>query len=172
MVNLDQFIPKYMIPGYSPETHGTGDIREEDVCRASNHRWSQHILDGDSIHWRSKSASICPTYGNCGRCYCSGPLGYNCTECAQQRAPDTCLVIFYAGLHHYIVDSEALAHVLNKKHEVAQANQKYMWLWEPSMILDPEIVSIAIRRDHPNEEDRERERELNMAVQKFCAEML
>ena len=159
---MEHLTPQYMIPGYSPEIHGTGDIREEDVCRARNHKWSQrYIKDGDHTQWERKSAAACPAYGNCNRCFSSGPLRYT-----------FCILFHAAFLHHYIVDAEAFSQVLHKPHEVAKANWKYMWFRERSRELDPERVSFAIQRDYPNGEDFERVRELNRAFQMFCEDMV
>ena len=53
-------------------------IRDEDVIRAHNHiYYTQEEVDA----FRDKSTQRCPTYGNCNRCWASGPVGDVCQEC-------------------------------------------------------------------------------------------
>ena len=59
-------LPRYIVLNYTEDQTGQ-DIREENVVRPDNRKWS--AVGADEVkEWRWKSSARCPTYGTCSCC--------------------------------------------------------------------------------------------------------
>ena len=81
---LDPEIPAtqwmYIVKGYSEDQRTrNNDVQEKDGVRPKNHMWCFRG-GAETEPWLQKSTQCCPTYGSCGLCYRSGPVGKVCIK--------------------------------------------------------------------------------------------
>ena len=97
--NVRATIPNFRTPiminrNYTPDQRGQ-DIRDEDVLRPSNHKWTG---PGEINNMRVRSTDRCPTYGSCLKCFRSGPYGRLCNNCNRDN-----VTLNKNGLHYVIL---------------------------------------------------------------------
>jgi hypothetical protein len=112
------------------------NIREEDVVRPKNHKYSVPDTNNRHGNWRKLSTAECPTYGTCEFCWKSGPTGKFCNEC--ERSPDK-LKPRYKFVRfdvEKILDSVTLAKLLRMNHEVAKADRYSTPMMQRLMIYE------------------------------------
>ena len=134
-------LPVYIVPNYTVDQAGQ-EIREENVVRPDNRKWSARDA-ADVREWRQRTTAGCPTYGSCCCCYRSGPVGKTCIDCTIEIYQ-----VLIPG-RRYIIDSITLAAVLNKGHEIAKADHMCNWLVTPTQWTNGhDGVQSAIRRKY------------------------
>jgi hypothetical protein len=131
-----------------PHVPGNHDIFEEDVVRPTNKIWCRTGSE-ETRTWRLKSSAGCPTYGSCDFCFSSGPVGKRCSKCPEAGFY---LVVLY---QYYVLDSVALADVMERGHEVAKANRTYQWHRTPTKTFNQEMARIALEKYHHQRNSRE-----------------
>jgi hypothetical protein len=92
-------IPNFRVPtminkNYTPDQQGQ-DIRDADVVRPHNHKWSR---PDETATMRVLSADRCPTYGSCVKCFRSGPYGRLCNNYNEDN-----VTLNKNGLHYVIL---------------------------------------------------------------------
>jgi hypothetical protein len=122
--------------GYTDDQEGK-DIRNEDVVRASNGKFTKQGSP-ETNSWHQKTASVCPTYGSCNFCYKAGPIGKKCV-CTNGGHH----ILFHRG---YILDSIYIGELLEEELEVAKADRWQTWIMEPTMQLNSTCYELAIER--------------------------
>ena len=83
----------WLLVGYSEDQAGQA-IRQDDVIRANNGRW---FTQEEVSNFKNKSNDSCPMYGNCNRCWKSGPVGKACNECNDKKVGYEVIFIFPQG---------------------------------------------------------------------------
>jgi hypothetical protein len=72
--------PQYIIVGYDQGYYDSLFIKDEDVVRPPNHKYTDKNMPSD---WaRKKSMAGCPTYGSCEICMMCGPVDESCIKCS------------------------------------------------------------------------------------------
>jgi len=119
MTETASFYP--IVIAFKEGQYGQDEIKAEDVVRPLNHRYA--IRDDEEVRtWKKKSHGRMPTYGNCNRCYKSGPLGKKCNECAHDHRTGYVIMVYD---YEKILDAITLATILKKGHETARADRPY-----------------------------------------------
>ena len=109
-----------IVVNYTDDQQGQ-DIKPVDVVRPLNHRHATKC-DVETRSWHLRSYGRMPTYGNCDKCYKSGPLGKYCNECiTTQKGPGYVIMT----CNELILDAITIAEILNKGHETAKADRIY-----------------------------------------------
>jgi hypothetical protein len=140
--DLEQFI----LRDYDPGTYGEEYIKEEDVVRPLNHRFSRR--EDEEHHWLYKSVPKCPTYGTCVRCYRTGPVGNHCNSCSGDEHTALYTVIYYKT---HILDSITLSEALCNGYAIARADRIYpVGIRFPSMSVNIDWLEMAIGYDSSN----------------------
>ena len=62
---------EYVVRNYTEDQAGM-DIWDQDVLQAAN---GMYYMTQEIETWKVKNTQDVPTYGNCNRCYQSGPVG-------------------------------------------------------------------------------------------------
>ena len=116
-----------------------GPIEAQDVARPKNGKFT--VKDVKDPEWRQKSWFRCPTYGNCTKCYRSGPVAMGCSFCNNKDAGYLILGILRDGnSRQQYIDAEWLASKLYKTgHVVAMANRKVGWLTTPTRRINEDV---------------------------------
>jgi hypothetical protein len=138
--------PHRIVVGYD-DKYGqgyNGNIRDEDVVRPPNHKWTKTNND-----WKLKTTARCPTYGSCEYCFRSGPVGKRCIDYGHGDIQATYKVAVMDG---YIMDSITLAEIAEKGHEQARADRMYQWLKTPTMRLSHDMLMILSKRGHTDDQ--------------------
>ena len=112
---LDPQIPAsqwvYIVRGYSEDQRTkNNDIQERDVVRPSNHRWCKRG-GAETEAWKQKSTQRCPTYGSCGLCFRSGPVGKVCIKHKDWKYK-VIIHPLYSNTDQKIFDSQTLAEIM------------------------------------------------------------
>jgi hypothetical protein len=113
-------VPQYIIRDYNPTTYGATFIKEEDVVRPWNRKYSQQDRDqADNWTWRNMAAR--QTYGTCPQCFQGGPLYDTCNKCGYGHLYWT--ITF--GDHE--LDSITLANNLERNLVFQRSDKKFVW---------------------------------------------
>jgi hypothetical protein len=107
---------------YTPDQEGQ-DIQDHDVARPSNERYyrpSVGVHDQEMYSWEWISNARAPTYGSCGGCMRSGPLGKVCMDCNDKGWKNDYRMMRDG---QKILDSITLAEIFGQGHEVAKADR-------------------------------------------------
>jgi len=117
---------RFIVVNYSADQEGQ-DIRDEDVVRPLNHRWThRYKQDRTEIgSWKDKSYARCPTYGSCQNCMKSGPVGKVCKDCPIENDLQPGYVILRNEDGSKILDSITIAQMLGQRHETAKADRLF-----------------------------------------------
>jgi hypothetical protein len=84
MISGHPYYEEYVVMNYSTDQKGR-DIKDEDIVRPLNHRYS--LFGSNETHsWRRLSTAAAPTYGTCVECMRAGPLAQVCNECNSHTA--------------------------------------------------------------------------------------
>jgi hypothetical protein len=126
--------PVRIIMGYTNDQKGK-DIRDEDVVRLSNGKWTAQGSHNTGNR-KEKSTGRCPTYGTCSFCYKAGPTGKKCV-CTDGEYK----ILFY---QKYIMDSIKIAELLEEELEVAKADRMQNWIMTPSMQYNSDCCDLAV----------------------------
>ena len=113
---------KRVVKNYTPDQEGQA-IKDKDVARPFNQRWYRQSVgthDQEMWSWKWISNTSAPTYGSCGGCMRSGPLGKVCMEC-NDKGWETGYRMMRDG--QKILDSITLAKIFGQGHEVAMADR-------------------------------------------------
>ena len=128
--------PRRIVVGYTNDQEGQ-DIRNDDVVRPANRRWTKQ--DSTETHdWKMKSSGHCPTYGSCDHCYKAGPAGKDC-KCTYGRYQ----ILFY---NRHVIDSITVAELIGEELEVAKADRMQAWIRTPMMQWNSDCCGLAIER--------------------------
>ncbi len=128
--------PRRIVVGYTNDQEGQ-DIRNDDVVRPANRRWTKQ--DSTETHdWKMKSSGHCPTYGSCDHCYKAGPAGKEC-KCTHGRYK----ILFYSD---HVIDSIKVAELIGEELEVAKADRMQAWIRTPMMPWNSDCCGLAIER--------------------------
>ena len=140
----------YINTNYTPDQAGL-DIRDEDVVRPHNHRFTVRG-DNEASGWKVKSRPRCPTYGNCELCYKSGPVAKMCNDCGRS---DTTHGYIYKiqKANDVIYDAMAIAAIFHKGHETAKADRIYFWTRDPVQSFGVDHVYFGARKAFRHIED-------------------
>jgi hypothetical protein len=141
--------PRYIIKGYDPEFYGSVFIKDEDVVRPPNHRYTDK--DTPSNWFKEKSTARCPTYGSCQICMMSGPVDECCVKCGENVRY---LVPFYGS---HTMDSIYLAELIGSGHVRARANRTQAWLTTPTMNTSSDNYIMAINRQAALTEEQKKD---------------
>jgi len=127
--NQEQIPVRRILRNYTDEQKGK-PIKEEDVCRPRNGRYTEGAFFENPYgkQWKDLSWFRCPTYGNCTMCYKCGPAGKICSTCQGRDG----YMIFMVNLDK-IVDAEHLAATLGRGKETVRADRKVQWRREPQV---------------------------------------
>ena len=110
----------FLINSYDPKVHGTGEIRDQDVVRATDSK-----LWYEAEEWKAIYTEHWPTYGNCQRCWQSGPLTDLCPNCVHKGARFQVCMLYGAGLIQRTFDAEQFAAFFQLGHIVTQAGARF-----------------------------------------------
>jgi hypothetical protein len=120
MVSGHPYYEEYVVKNYSPDQEGS-DIKDEDVVRPRNHRWT--LSGSNETHsWNLSSTACGPTYGTCVECTRAGPLAQVCNECNRHHTAGYMILVSEDG--QKILDSITIAQMFGKGIEVAKADLK------------------------------------------------
>ena len=114
--------PMFDVVNYTQDQEGQ-DIREEDVVRPANHRYT---IDGngEAATWKLKNHSRTMTYGTCDDCFKAGPNGMPCLEHGGDYSHR--YIMFTIRQHKFLpgrlIDSLTLAEMFGLGHQVARAD--------------------------------------------------
>jgi hypothetical protein len=111
--------PRYVMPNFRQELLGKL-LPEEATSRAPNGRWWR-VQDFPLM--RQKSMLRCPTYGNCDRCFSSGPMNGYCRECVM-RGQYYALVRVDVEGELRMVDAEWISRFFGRSHLPAMADRE------------------------------------------------
>jgi hypothetical protein len=120
MVSGHPYYEQYVVKNYSPDQEGKY-IKDEDVKRPHNHRWTKSCSD-EAHSWNLWSTACAPTYRTCVECMRAGPLGQVCNECNRHHTAG--YMILVSEDHQKILDSITVAEMFGKGIEVAKADMK------------------------------------------------
>ena len=102
------------------------DIPDEDVLQAAN---GMYFTSQEIETWKVKNTQDMQTYGNCGRCYRSGPIGTKCSLCKEKplmvRGEAVGLVwpsYRLMQVEDMFLDSRLIAEIYGKGRDVAKAD--------------------------------------------------
>ena len=109
-----------IVVNYTADQEGQ-DIRPNDVVRPINRRYTIKC-DNEVKAWQYLSRGRMPTYGNCQRCYKSGPLGKYCNECSTTHKGPGYVIMTYG---EKILDAITISEILQKNQETAKADRIY-----------------------------------------------
>ena len=127
--------PKIININYTEDQAGQ-DILDQDVIRAVNGRF---YTEEEVRNFRLRSRPRCPTYGNCNRCFATGPVGKVCGFCPPQHGAGYVVVsvgCMRTRTKPIILDAENLATQMPNNHEVARADRTYSWKRTPSESIE------------------------------------
>jgi len=140
---------RYILRGYDPETYGSEYIKDEDVVRPSNHKFSRRI--DWTNKWLWKSTADHETYGTCDKCFDSGPVWQTCQYCGKGQL----YVVFFLGNSQ--LDSITLSESLERGLRRQKANRTCIWRRACSKHVDVSFLQQAVGRNRQlSEEDRTR----------------
>ena len=128
--------PRRIVVGYTNDQEEQ-DIRDEDVVRPANTKWTK-TASTETHGWQMKSSARCPTYGSCDHCYKAGPAGKEC-KCTHGRYK----ILFYRG---HVIDSITVAELIGEELEVAKADRMQAWIRTPMMQWNSDCCGLAIER--------------------------
>ena len=131
------------LDSYTDEEKG-GIIKEADVIRAENGRWCARA---EVEAFRQKSRMRCPTYGNCCRCWRSGPVAKWCDRCQARDAGFQVVALTwrpFSGTRR-LVDAEFLARFLGQGHPPARADRPCHFRTPLTHHSPGELASVAVR---------------------------
>ena len=119
------------------------DIRDEDVIRS---RQGFFCTEEEIAAFKLKSKDRCPTYGNCNKCWSSGPVGKMCTFCTDP--PDRNIghqVIFMINTAErtprMILDAEGISDACGANHKIAKGKSTCRWLSTPTRTIEAEDIA-------------------------------
>ena len=142
--------PQRIIKAYTDDQEGK-DIRDEDVLRPSNGRYTKQGSP-ETKTWEQKSTGRCPTYGTCTFCFKAGPAGKKCL-CTNGEY----LILFYRS---HIIDSITFGEMFGEELEVAKADRMQNWLRTPMTFLNLDCCDLTIRskvnKDNKDMDDDEK----------------
>jgi len=140
---------KYIIRGYNLETYGAEYIKDEDVVRPSNHKFSRQI--DWTENWLWKSMADHETYGTCDECFDSGPVWEVCRYCGKGQL----YVVFCFG--GYQLDSISLSERLERGLWRQRADRTCLWSRAPTKYVDVSFLQQAVGHNRVlSEEQRAR----------------
>jgi hypothetical protein len=133
--------------GYSKEQDGQ-PIGEDKIVRARN---GKYFGPDEPYRFKDKSRAGCPTYGNCTKCFESGPMNMRCRICDDDKHGHGHGILRFP--HPYrqgdmrIVDAENWARIMGqeKTHVVALADRRITWIREPDhgQVNADELMSLS-----------------------------
>ena len=142
-INLAHFNPERYIVVDKQRREIDGDIHFLDVVRPPNEKYTTR-QDVISVLFR-RSTTCCPTYGNCTKCYRSGPTGMECQICngGGKYAPH-----FVARKNgEQYIDAQWFSSKLGKSgHVTAKANRKVSWLVTPLQKVGSDLFRLIMNR--------------------------
>lgn len=137
---------RYIIRGYDPLTYGETYIKDEDVVRPWNHKYTTER--DREIDWLSKSVVGHATYGTCLQCFDSGPVNEKCRFCGYGHI----YKIFRFGETE--LDSITLAHRLERGLVFQKADRKFDWICYGYSYVRVEELQKAVGYDRELTEQR------------------
>jgi hypothetical protein len=142
---------RYIVRDYCrkyPDDPGDEDIHDEDVVRPPNHKWATRE---EMRTVKFKSIVGFNTYGTCGVCWSSGPVFKTCIQCDNDK---------YQIVSHgkYDMDSQTIAILLNKRHEIAKANRTQNWTRTSTLRFHNKSLGIMLDNKYNYIEDDEERR--------------
>jgi hypothetical protein len=142
MENTSHFpTPRYIIVGYDQEFYRSTFIKDEDVVRPPNHKYTTYDTPRG---WTRKSTAGCPTYGSCEDCMVKcGPVNEYCDICGNGEEARY-LVPFDNG---QTMDSITIAEIMKTGHKRARANRTQAWIWTPMRNIGSDGFTLALRRN-------------------------
>ena len=127
---------RYIIQGYNPDSYGQEYIKEEDVVRPSNHKYTTEI---DQLNnWTLKSCAGHATYGTCEECFDSGPVWKKCRHCGQGQV----YLIFRFG--DVELDSIELSEQLERDILFQRADRTFEWSYPGIKYVDVSFLQKAV----------------------------
>jgi len=151
----------YITRGFVPDPSDQDAlIADEDVIHAEN---GKYYTRKEQKAFPLKSIGRCPTYGNCMRCYRSGPMNKACEVCKLAHADEQIQysALFWRG--YRLIDADYWAIRLGLGHEPAKANRKKQlddggrWKKEAMFYLNEESLYLAFESMHvDNQSNMER----------------
>ena len=115
---------KYIIRDYHPSTYELEYIKDKDVVRPFNHKyttskdWGNRGVD----HWLYRSMAMHQTYGTCDKCFDSGPVMVECRFCNKE---EQVYQVFMFG--NVELDSSTFAKRLGREVLPQEANREFYW---------------------------------------------
>jgi len=138
----EQLPARHMLVNYA-DCQEDEDIHDEDVIRVGQ---GFFCTEQEIAAFRRKSNDRCPTYGNCNKCWSSGPVGKMCTFCADP--PDCnigCQVVFMIDTAERtprkILDAERVSDAYGANHKIAKGRSTHRWLRTPTQTIEAEDVT-------------------------------
>jgi hypothetical protein len=118
--------PKYIIRDYEPSTYHSEFIKDEDVARPSNHKYTtvnDRFFPGKN-HWLYSSMATHQTYGTCDRCFVGGPVMAQCQNCWRDNHHQRFEVFMLGDVE---LDSVTLAKSLGRRLVPQRADREFDW---------------------------------------------
>ena len=127
---------QYIIPGYDPLTYGAEYIKDEDVVRPSNHKFSRNV-----DFTNKGSMADHETYGTCDECFDGGPVWSQCRFCGKGNV----YTIFSFGLSR--LDSITLSESLERDFCPQRANRTCVWQRAPLRFVNIKFLQTAVGKN-------------------------
>ena len=133
--------PIYIIRGYDPETYGSEYIKDEDVVRPPNHKFTKRIDWTNKWTWKSMAGHA--TYGTCSTCFDSGPVWQTCHQCGVGEGH--LYIVFCYGRHQ--LDSITLSESLERGLQRQRADRTCIWTGGVEQFVDIGYLQTAVGRN-------------------------
>jgi len=116
------------------------DIHDEDVIRSKQ---GSFCTEEEIEAFKLKSKDHCPAYGNCNRCWSSGPVGEMCTFCTETL--DRSIghqVIFMINTAkrtpRIVLDVQGISEAHGANHKIAKGKSTCRWMRTPVRTIETE----------------------------------
>ena len=137
---------RYIIRGYNPSTYGDTFIKDEDIVRPFNHRYTQAVDYANN--WLVRSMAKRQTYGTCFKCFDAGPNYQQCRKCGYEES----YLTFCFGFLE--LDSMMLAHCLERDLFFQRADRKFENFTPRKHQVDVKTLQMAVGQDRELTERR------------------
>lgn len=155
-LNRKERVP--LIVGYDESMCGKL-ISNKHVIRAEN---KYYYTEEECLAFRQRSTAGCPTYGNCNRCFRSGPVGLMCSRCHIQNSVYTIMTTQRPHESHLVMDAEYLGRLCGQGHEDAMADRVPNWDEPPTQFLAMDDCFMVMLKGHLDLEDLTEQRQLRL----------
>lgn len=153
---LSRTKPVPIIVGYDESMRGKL-ISKEHVIRAKN---GYYYTEEECMAFRQRSTAGCPTYGNCNKCFQSGPVGQRCNRCRSRNSGYMIIVTQPPKKPQLVIDAEYFGKMCGEGHQVAMADRVHKWIEPPTYFLAMDDCFMVTLRGHSDIKDPQEQHRL------------